>query len=70
MPRVLVYPLAAVALVALTVAGPALAGPSLDDVVRGVESAYGRMIDLKADFNQTSFNKSLNSTIPRRARSI
>src|SRR3989475_4151668 len=66
MPRVLVYPLAAVALVALTVAGPALAGPSLDDVVRGVESAYGRMIDLKADFNQTSFNKSLNSTIPAR----
>ena len=64
MPRVLVYPLAAVALVALTVAGPALAGPSLDDVVRSVESAYGRMIDLKADFNQTSFNKSLNSTIP------
>src|SRR6266403_188705 len=64
MPRVLVYPLAAVALVALTVAGPTLAGPSLDDVVRGVESAYGRMIDLKADFNQTSFNKSLNSTIP------
>src|SRR5213079_2259825 len=63
-PRVLVYPLAAVALVALTVAGPALAGPSLDDVVRSVESAYGRMIDLKADFNQTSFNKSLNSTIP------
>jgi len=34
MPRVLVYPLAAVALVALTVAGPTLAGPSLDDVVR------------------------------------
>src|SRR2546427_9939186 len=64
MPRVLVYPLAAVALVALTVAGPTLAGPSLDDVIRGVESAYGRMTDLKADFNQTSFNKSLNSTIP------
>src|SRR5947199_250513 len=33
MPRMLVYPLAAVALVALTVAGPALAGPSLDNVV-------------------------------------
>src|SRR5207245_4609774 len=54
----------AVALVGLTVAGPTLAGPSLDDVVRGVESAYGRMIDMKADFNQTAFNKSLNSTIP------
>src|SRR5262245_14961395 len=56
--------LAAIPLIALSAAGSALAGPSLDDVVRGVESAYGRMNDLKADFNQTSFNKSLNSTIP------
>src|SRR5437899_11233217 len=64
MPRVLLHRLAAVALGALTVAGRALAGPSLDDVVRRVESGYRRMIDLKADFNQTSFNKSLNSTIP------
>src|SRR5262249_2242467 len=47
--------LAAIPLIVLSVAGSALAGPSLDDVVRGVESAYGRMNDLKADFNQTSF---------------
>jgi len=40
------------------------AGPSLDEVSRGVASAYGRMTDLKAEFSQTSFNKSLNSTIP------
>ena len=64
MTRFLIYVLAAVPLAALIAAGPASAGPSLDDVIRGVESAYGRMTDLKADFNQTSFNKSLNSTIP------
>ncbi len=37
---------------------------SLDDVVRGVEGAYGRMTDLRADFAQTAFNKSLNQSIP------
>jgi len=37
---------------------------TLDDAVRGVEGAYGRMTDLKADFTQTAFNKSLNQTIP------
>lgn len=37
---------------------------SLDDVVRGLESAHGRMTDLRADFTQTAFNKSLNQTIP------
>jgi outer membrane lipoprotein carrier protein len=40
------------------------ATPTLDDVVRGLEAAYGRMTDLKAEFNQSTFNKSLNSTIP------
>src|SRR2546421_13009195 len=46
---------------------PAAAQPatvSLDDAVRGVEAAYGRMTDLKAEISQTSFNKSLNQTIP------
>jgi outer membrane lipoprotein carrier protein len=38
--------------------------PSLDDVVRGLESAYGKMNDLKAEFSQTAFNKSLNQSIP------
>ena len=39
---------------------------SLDDVVREIESVYGRMTDLRADFTQTAFNKSLNQTIPAR----
>jgi outer membrane lipoprotein carrier protein len=39
---------------------------SLDDAVRGIEGAYGRMTDLKAEFTQTAFNKSLNQTIPAR----
>jgi len=50
------------AMVAVT--GPAWAAPSLDEVVRGLESTYARLTDLKAEFSQTSFNKSLNSTIP------
>ncbi|MGH7326586.1 MAG: LolA family protein [Candidatus Rokuibacteriota bacterium] len=45
-------------------AGPAAAAPSLDEVVRGLEATYARLTDLKAEFSQTSFNKSLNSTIP------
>jgi outer membrane lipoprotein carrier protein len=42
------------------------AAQSLDDVVREIETVYGRMIDLRADFTQTAFNKSLNQTIPAR----
>ena len=55
----------AIAIVAsvLLVAGPASA-QSLDEVLREVESVYGRMNDLRADFTQTAFNKSLNQTIP------
>ncbi len=57
-------PLAALALL-LAFAAPALAAaPTLDDVVRGMEGAYGRMTDLKAEFSQSSYNKSLNQTIP------
>jgi outer membrane lipoprotein carrier protein len=37
---------------------------SLDPVIRDIESAYGRLNDLKADFTQSAFNKSLNQTIP------
>jgi outer membrane lipoprotein carrier protein len=37
---------------------------SLDDVVRGLESSYSRMTDLKGEFSQTAYNKSLNQTIP------
>src|SRR5207237_138332 len=59
------YALALLTLV--LVAAPAAAqtaAVSLDDVVRGVEAAYSRMTDLKAEISQTSFNKSLNQTIP------
>jgi len=38
--------------------------PSLEEVVRALETAYGRINDLKADFEQTAFNKSLNQSIP------
>jgi outer membrane lipoprotein carrier protein len=37
--------------------------PTLDDVIRGVESAYGKMTDLKGEFVQSALNKSLNQTI-------
>ncbi|PYN02283.1 MAG: hypothetical protein DME07_10420 [Candidatus Rokuibacteriota bacterium] len=53
---------AALALI-LVAAGPAQA-QSLDEVVRDVETAYGRITDLRAEVSQSSFNKSLNQTIP------
>src|SRR2546422_3399810 len=58
---------------ALVVAGLVLTAPSagpaatLDDVVRDLEGTYSRMIDLRAEFTQTAFNKSLNQTIPARS---
>ncbi len=51
------------ALLVTAVAVPA-AAQSLDEVVREIEAVYGRMTDLRADFTQTAFNKSLNQTIP------
>jgi outer membrane lipoprotein-sorting protein len=42
------------------------AAQSLDDVVREIETVYGRMTDLRADFTQSAFNKSLNQTISAR----
>jgi len=56
---------AALALGLLALVGSA-AAQTLDDVVREIESAYSRMTDLRADVNQTAFNKSLNQTIPAR----
>jgi outer membrane lipoprotein-sorting protein len=52
-----------VAVVLLAVAVPAHAQAKLDEVIRGVEGAYGKMNDLRADFTQTAFNKSLNQNI-------
>ncbi|HEY7518704.1 MAG TPA: outer membrane lipoprotein carrier protein LolA [Methylomirabilota bacterium] len=40
--------------------------PTLDDVIRGVETAYGKMTDLKGEFTQSALNKSLNQTIDAR----
>jgi outer membrane lipoprotein carrier protein len=58
----------AIAVCLLAVATSAVAQPAaslnLDDVIRGLEGAYGRINDLKADFSQSAFNKSLNQTIP------
>ena len=51
-------------LVALPSDAVAQATLSLDDVVKGLEGAYGKMTDLKAEFSQTAFNKSLNQSIP------
>jgi outer membrane lipoprotein carrier protein len=70
-----VYPVALACLLALagtpavaqTTPAPApKAAPaqSLDDVISGLEGSYGRVNDLKAEFNQSAFNKSLNQTIP------
>ena len=48
----------------LGVAGLALAAVlSLETVVAGVEAAYARLTDLRADFTQNAFNKSLGQTI-------
>jgi outer membrane lipoprotein carrier protein len=55
--------IAVVALLLGVSAGPASA-LTLEEAVRGLEGAYGRMTDLRAEFSQTSFNKSLNASIP------
>lgn len=49
---------------ALLVAAGPVSAQSLDDVLREVEGVYGRMTDLRADFTQVAFNKSLNQSIP------
>jgi outer membrane lipoprotein carrier protein len=46
------------------VAASAVPAQTLEDVVRDLEAAYGRMTDLRAEFTQTAFNKSLDQTIP------
>jgi outer membrane lipoprotein-sorting protein len=45
-------------------AKPPASGPALDEAVRALETAYGKINDLKAEFDQTAFNKSLNQSIP------
>jgi outer membrane lipoprotein carrier protein len=45
---------------------PPAGGQALDPVIRDIEAAYTRLNDLKAEFSQEAFNKSLNQTIPAR----
>src|SRR3989454_3650989 len=54
----------AVLTLAVLVGAGRVSAQSLDEVVRDIEAAHGRMTDLRADFTQTAFNKSLNQTIP------
>src|SRR6266542_3579115 len=61
----MVKAVAVVTLAALVTAAP-VSAQTLDEVVRDIEAAYGRRIDLRADFTQTAFNKSFNKTIPAR----
>ena len=77
-PRIAVLALTLLVLAVVTVAraqtqapapAPAPTGPpagsaALDDTVRNLEAAYGKVNDLKAEFDQTAFNKSLNQSIP------
>ncbi|MGH7304408.1 MAG: LolA family protein [Candidatus Rokuibacteriota bacterium] len=58
--------IAVLTLLVATAATLPASAQSLDDVVREIETVYGRMTDLRADFTQTAFNKSLNQTIPAR----
>jgi outer membrane lipoprotein carrier protein len=50
----------------MTAAAVPAVAQSLDDVVREIETVYSRMTDLRADFTQSAFNKSLNQTISAR----
>jgi outer membrane lipoprotein carrier protein len=47
----------------LVATSPGVPAESLEGVIRRVEAAYGRLADLRADFAQASFNKSLGQTI-------
>src|SRR5213079_2091313 len=58
------YAVALLTLLVLVVSAAAQTTVTLDDAIRGIEGAYGRMTDLKAEITQTAFNKSLNQTIP------
>ena len=53
----------ALALLAALALPAAAQSPTLDEVIRGVETAYGKMTDLKGEFVQSALNKSLNQTI-------
>jgi outer membrane lipoprotein carrier protein len=53
----------AVAVLTLLLAAPAARGQELDQVVGGLESTYGKITDLRAEFSQVAHNKSLGQDI-------
>ena len=50
-------------LLGLLLAPTVASGQELDQIVAGVESTYGKINDLRAEFTQTSYNKSLGQDI-------
>ena len=54
---------ALLSLMLLTLISAGAHAQSLDEVVNGVESTYGRITDLRAEFTQTARNKSLGQDI-------
>jgi outer membrane lipoprotein carrier protein len=56
----------ALAVAGCLLAGRAAAAPSLDETLSALEAAQRRVVDLKAPFQQSSHNKSLNQTIDAR----
>lgn len=62
----LVRRLVALALLAAPIGVPAAAPPSLDDAVQRLEATYRGLRDLKATFQQSAFNKTLNQTTEAR----
>jgi len=62
--RHLLLTVAALIAVATVAGAQPASGQSLDEVVRALEASYGKINDLKAEFSQNAFNKSLNQTIP------
>src|SRR6185436_4361145 len=50
----------------MAAAQPPAGGAALDGVIRDIEASYGKLTDLRAEFAQEAFNKSLNQTIPAR----
>lgn len=47
-------------------APPPAAALTLDEAVRSVETAYGRVTDLRAPFQQAAFNRTMNQTVEAR----
>jgi outer membrane lipoprotein carrier protein len=65
--RLLVFVLTLLALGAVPARAQApapAAPPALDEAIKSLEAAFGKVNDLKAEFDQTAFNKSLNQSIP------